>query len=92
MARNKWNTIEHALSDEAISRLPSEQNIGIWLMQKREELEPERCSAILRSLSSVQYITNLNHSELQELRTRLGAFQSSISKLYNNSHSHGGKS
>jgi len=81
VARQKWNIIEYALSENAISHLSNEGEVMLWLLKHRHELEPRRCNAILRSLSTVQNFSSLNVSEFEELLNRLEAFSNSIKSL-----------
>jgi len=83
LARDKWYIVEHALSHDSLSRLPSDEGITQWLLKNRTMLEPELCSAILRSLGSVQYAESLNESQLEDLLSRLHRFLDSVETLSN---------
>lgn len=91
-ARDKWDLVEHALTDDALSRLPTEGGIVSWLLKNRNELAPKRCGAILKSLATVQYRESLNQSELDELLSRLEVFLGSITSLFGDEVSVGDRS
>ena len=81
-ARQRWSVIEHALSDEALYRLPSEAEAAFLLSQWRSALGLKRCNDILRSLSTVQHLEKLNQAEFKELLKRLESFSNTVRNHY----------
>ncbi len=90
VAWHKWHIVEQALSNDTISHLSTEGEIVVWLLKNRDELEPQKCNSILKSLSAVQDYESLNQDEFAELLNRLERFLKAINPVYSKAGSLGG--
>jgi hypothetical protein len=76
-ASDDWTIIRHALSDEALNRLPNDSALPVWILSHRAALDPTRCTALLNSLNS----GSLKPQEFDELLGRLQKLLTSAERL-----------
>lgn len=80
-ARANWRLLEHALSNDFLSRLPAETGAGPWLLKSRDALNAERCGNILKSMATVRDPEHLNVGEFDDLAGRLEKFLDDVRSL-----------
>jgi hypothetical protein len=80
-AREKWRFIEQNLSDSALYHLTPNEEVISWLLRCRNELQLERCTKIMESLSRAQMVGDLNQGEFGEIIAKLQIFLTKMKSI-----------